>query len=241
VPANPNEFWEKVGQIDGKKIRRSQRSLLHDLENYFVEVQYLPIPDHEKDAAQNHLTRIHREIDRRRNFWLVVVGAIVAIAVGWWQIRAGEHTSTTPADVAFRQLILKPLAARDYPTVEYVIENTSTTQNVTVRILGSSSRLASDPNQTILEYPGNDEPTEFQMAPTEIYHGQIRFPALQLSEQEIKDLKDEKLSLFFFAEFAYEDGAGNKQRKPLCRMFSPYMDGNLTVCPSKILIRQKPK
>jgi len=64
VAVDRHQFWQKVTDIDSDdKLRALSRQLLRDYEKYFVEVQYDPtLPPHERNAAQNHLTRIHREI-----------------------------------------------------------------------------------------------------------------------------------------------------------------------------------
>jgi hypothetical protein len=86
VAVDRNQFWQRVTVIDSdEKLGALLRRELQGHQTYFVEVQYEPIPDHEKDAAQNHLTRLQREIDRRRNrlfLILAIVGVVLTMVFG---------------------------------------------------------------------------------------------------------------------------------------------------------------
>jgi hypothetical protein len=154
---------------------------------------------------------------------------------------ATKETKQERPYVVFRELALQPLNAGNYPTIQYLIENTSKSEEVTVRFARSTARFTRDRNQWSLEYAEGIEPTTFRMAPTDFYHGIIRFPGMVLSAEDIKGLNEETLWLFFFAQYEYEDRSGNKYPEPFCRIYSPHIDGNLTICPPTVTIKQKEK
>jgi len=241
VGVNPNEFWQNIGQIEDRKIRKRNRESLHYLERYFVEVQYLPIPGHEKDAAQNHLTRIHREIDRRKNFWLVVAaivaGAVVTFVAAWWQIRATGQTSQLSA-VTEKQYVsivesnITALAAGSSPTLTIVLENGPGKTNVNFHEVNF---LLTSPTKH-LKYAPNGKPEPFTMTPHQRTNLIWNFDEFKPSQAQLDDLSGGSLQLYFFAKGSYTDEAGNTESLDLCRQYNGTVSSHLIYCPSDVKI-----
>jgi len=141
----PPDFWQNVDASKPEKLSGLFRPQLKYYEKYFLEIQHDPtLPDHEKQTALNQVVLIHREIDRRRNRWLIpltIVGLAVAIVFGVLQCRANKQFAAPPPSPTS--------AASESPTVGLAIPRATSTIAQPTPLLPASPADAGDLGMTL--------------------------------------------------------------------------------------------
>jgi hypothetical protein len=153
---------------------------------------------------------------------------------------AQNSDNTERAYVYFRHAVLKaPLAAGTPPVVEIIIENTGKREAI-VTSPGCAWYRTSDPKDRALKFPQGVSPppaaAPLSIVPGGHYRGELQMQTCTLTDEQIKDLNEEKAWLFFFSPGEYKDENGKTYPLDFCRQYDKTVPGQLVVCPADVTI-----
>jgi hypothetical protein len=193
---NRHHFWQNVDASKPEELSGLFRPQLKYYEKYFLEIQHDPeLPGHEKQTASNQVALIHREIDRRRNRWLIpltIVGLAVAIVFGVLQCRANNQFATPPpsqsgiAAPAAQRVTKAPLSTPRLPAVSPAIPRATTPIPQATPVLPDTSPDAGELGMTLEELNNkyealNERFGEQEALVTRLNHKKIKWTVEVLS------------------------------------------------------------
>ncbi len=129
----------------------------------------------------------------------------------------------------------EPLSPGKDPVVAFTFANSGPVEaQLTIRDFTSyfegTERRGSRPKFLVTE------PTTFTLSPTAQYDGRMTSPGLYLTADNIKDIREGRANLYFFAKGEYKDEVGRTWPLPFCRKYAEDFPGKLILCPNDFQI-----